>query len=344
MEKKLRVFFLLFVLLFSAALPVYAAEGEKGNLFMIEEEGQNPVIYGDIENHWVKGAAESLYNMGALPYQEESNFLPDKPITRAELLYILITVKGISPTDKRQLPYDDLQKDAWYTPYVETAYQIGLIDGKGKKYYPSAPLSRQNLIDIVIRSLGEGMTAQKYGNLKSLTKFKDGFKIDPPFRSIMAYAVDKGYIRGDASKEIRPLSDATRAEAIGLIYKTLYPQLAIPELKKEEVGGIPILYFQKVNVQATAYSSEEKGISHFTALGWNVREGIVSVDPAVIPYGTHLYIPGYGYAVAADRGGEVKELKVDLYVNSLAKARKYGIKKNLPVYVLDPVKISVPSK
>jgi 3D (Asp-Asp-Asp) domain-containing protein len=43
-----------------------------------------------------------------------------------------------------------------------------------------------------------------------------------------------------------------------------------------------------------------------------VTYGIVAVDPNVIPLGTRMYIPGYGYAVAADTGGAIKGYIIDL--------------------------------
>ncbi|MGH7634553.1 MAG: 3D domain-containing protein, partial [Gemmatimonadaceae bacterium] len=49
-----------------------------------------------------------------------------------------------------------------------------------------------------------------------------------------------------------------------------------------------------------------------TATGVIVTYGIVAVDPDVIPLGTKMFIPGYGYAVAADTGGAVKGYMLDL--------------------------------
>jgi uncharacterized protein YabE (DUF348 family)/3D (Asp-Asp-Asp) domain-containing protein len=49
-----------------------------------------------------------------------------------------------------------------------------------------------------------------------------------------------------------------------------------------------------------------------TASGVPVTKGIVAVDPAVIPLGTRLYIPGYGFAVAGDTGGGIKGNMIDL--------------------------------
>jgi len=49
-----------------------------------------------------------------------------------------------------------------------------------------------------------------------------------------------------------------------------------------------------------------------TATGVPVQRGIVAVDPRVIPLGTRLYIPGYGFAIAADTGGGVIGGMIDL--------------------------------
>lgn len=49
-----------------------------------------------------------------------------------------------------------------------------------------------------------------------------------------------------------------------------------------------------------------------TASGVPVTKGIVAVDPNVVPLGTRLYIPGYGFAVAGDTGGGVVGNMIDL--------------------------------
>jgi 3D (Asp-Asp-Asp) domain-containing protein len=49
-----------------------------------------------------------------------------------------------------------------------------------------------------------------------------------------------------------------------------------------------------------------------TRSGMPLTKGIVAVDPNVIPLGTHLYIPGYGFAIAADTGGGIIGERIDL--------------------------------
>jgi uncharacterized protein YabE (DUF348 family) len=73
-----------------------------------------------------------------------------------------------------------------------------------------------------------------------------------------------------------------------------------------------------LNVYATWYNPASSGRSPsdpaygHTATGAIVTYGIVAVDPDVIPLGTRMFIPGYGYAVAADTGGAVKGYIIDL--------------------------------
>jgi resuscitation-promoting factor RpfB len=65
------------------------------------------------------------------------------------------------------------------------------------------------------------------------------------------------------------------------------------------------------SVWATYYTAASAGGST-TATGSGVYKGIIAVDPRVIPLGTRMYVPGYGYGIAADTGGGVKGYLIDL--------------------------------
>ena len=70
----------------------------------------------------------------------------------------------------------------------------------------------------------------------------------------------------------------------------------------------PVRYDYSLGVYATWYNPASAGRSAespwygIAATGVPVQRGIVAVDPSIIPLGTHLYIPGYGSAIAADTG------------------------------------------
>ncbi|MBI2912946.1 MAG: G5 domain-containing protein [Chloroflexi bacterium] len=67
-----------------------------------------------------------------------------------------------------------------------------------------------------------------------------------------------------------------------------------------------------MTVYATWYTSASAGGFGRTATGTEVYKGIVAVDPSVIPLGTQMYIPGYGYGLAADTGGGIIGHMIDL--------------------------------
>jgi 3D (Asp-Asp-Asp) domain-containing protein len=72
-------------------------------------------------------------------------------------------------------------------------------------------------------------------------------------------------------------------------------------------------------VTATGYS-----LAGSTATGLPAGWGVVAVDPAVIPLGTRLTIPGYGEGVAADTGGGVQGTAIDLWFPTAAQAEAWG--------------------
>lgn len=84
-----------------------------------------------------------------------------------------------------------------------------------------------------------------------------------------------------------------------------------------------------LTVVATAYSNP----GGFTATGAPAGYGDVAVDPSIIPLGTKLYIPGYGYAVANDTGSAIQGYRIDLCFNSVSQAIDFG-RQMVQVYIL----------
>ena len=90
------------------------------------------------------------------------------------------------------------------------------------------------------------------------------------------------------------------------------PMLEVAPAPSAAAGGTMM-------VSAVGYSLPGR-----TASGLRVGHGIAAVDPAVIPLGTRLYVPGYGEAVAADTGGAVRGATIDLWFPTPAQARAWG--------------------
>ena len=77
-------------------------------------------------------------------------------------------------------------------------------------------------------------------------------------------------------------------------------------------------YWRKIRMLATSYSAatcgKEPDDPHYgiTFLGWEMKKGIVAIDPGVINLRSQVYVPGYGMGVAGDTGGGVKGRHIDL--------------------------------
>jgi len=89
-------------------------------------------------------------------------------------------------------------------------------------------------------------------------------------------------------------------------------------------------------MEATAYTAltAKAYPTGYTANGMIAKYGIVAVDPDVIPLGTHVFIPGYGLAIAADTGGAIIGRRIDLCMDRYGDAVRFG-RQPVTVYVVD---------
>mgnify|MGYP001281228160 CR=1 FL=1 len=94
------------------------------------------------------------------------------------------------------------------------------------------------------------------------------------------------------------------------------------------VAGMP--YKKSIRVVATAYTHT----GNRTATGVYPRRGTVAVDPRVIPYGTRLYIPGYGVGIAQDTGSAIVGNRIDLFYETAREAYRWGMR-TVTIYILE---------
>ena len=101
-----------------------------------------------------------------------------------------------------------------------------------------------------------------------------------------------------------------------------------------------IEYWRRIRVFLTSYTEATcgKAPDHptygITRLGWQMRHGIIAVDPRVIRLRSQLYVPGYGPGVAGDTGGLILGRHIDLghEVDNFVMYFRWGY-----VYVRTPV-------
>ncbi len=61
-----------------------------------------------------------------------------------------------------------------------------------------------------------------------------------------------------------------------------------------------------------------------TASGTMARPGTIAADTRLYPFGTIMYVPGYGYGRVEDRGGAIRGQKLDLFYRTHQQALQWG--------------------
>lgn len=150
----------------------------------------------------------------------------------------------------------------------------------------------------------------------------------PPLKYVLIVLLFAGPVWAQESDA--GIEEATAGE-IGEIFRTVGSEIEAPkpETKPQlEVQSEAPQGGRRLSVLAYSYCLRGR-----TASGRYTEHGIVAVDPRVIPLGSKLYIPGYGWAVAADTGGAIIGNKIDVWLPSAAQCYQWGVRRlNIQVF------------
>ncbi|HSH01341.1 MAG TPA: ubiquitin-like domain-containing protein [Anaerolineae bacterium] len=90
------------------------------------------------------------------------------------------------------------------------------------------------------------------------------------------------------------------------------------EIRTVQTTEGPVQYWRKVRMRVTSYSAATSGkppdhpAYGITRSGLPSGQGVVAVDPRVVPFMSNVYVRGYGVAIAGDTGGGVLGRWIDL--------------------------------
>ena len=88
--------------------------------------------------------------------------------------------------------------------------------------------------------------------------------------------------------------------------------------------------FQERSLQVLATSYCNRGLTY---TGVQAGPGSIAVDPRVIPLGSKLYVPGYGFGTADDTGRLIKGNRIDVWLPTCGASITWGAQ-NLTVEVI----------
>lgn len=175
--------------------------------------------FEDVEGPQAK-AIRYLKDKGVVEGYLNGTFQPDKLVTRAEFLKMLITsqdVDGQTLPNRLTYPFQDVPKDTWYAPVIQRAWDAGLLDKK-QLLNPEDSVTRVEGIRHVLNLLGlpiPRFIAEEEWTLN----FRD-VRPDMWYAPTVLYGIRYGLITSPdpAENYFRPLKKLTRGEAAELVY------------------------------------------------------------------------------------------------------------------------------
>jgi hypothetical protein len=155
---------------------------------------------------------------GVMSGVTSTTFQPSAKITRAAFIEALYKAAG-SPAVTAKTTLTDVSSSASYYKAVCWAQSVGITNGSGGKFLPSAALTREMAAAFLYRGLSAlKLTAVTGG---TLTGYTDSGKVSGWARTAMATLVKMGLMNGTAAKTLNPKSSLTRAETAALLYRVL---------------------------------------------------------------------------------------------------------------------------
>ena len=275
-------------------------------------------------DHWAYAPVMRLQSAGVIAVDPGGRFRPNDPVSRSELLKMVLAARHIDPGLECAGVFADVPCWAWYAPYVETAFRMAITDGQSEwNFAPNAAVTRQELFTVIVRVLGRRWEAANldWGEIRqALGGFADEPDISGWAEPALALAVRESLAAGYADRTFHPTATATRAEAATAVSRILLPA---EQAGRVRIDGRNVAFARSLELTASAFATGEPGVGTETYTGIRVRPGTVAVDPRIIPLGRLLYVQGYGYSIAADIGGGIKGDRIDLFTRDYDEAA-YG--------------------
>ena len=93
-----------------------------------------------------------MKDAGILSGNADGTFRPNGNINRAEFAKVVLLALNKEPTSARGMSFRRT-KNAWYAPYVETAAELGIIEGyPDGSFRPAENINRAELFTMLARS------------------------------------------------------------------------------------------------------------------------------------------------------------------------------------------------
>lgn len=191
---------------------VFAIDGSGD--YAIEKKSYN---FKDTKDHWAEDIISYIAVRGLVHGVGENNFAPEKNVTRAEFLKMILSASGINP-ETTEVTASDVSANDWFAPAVGFAMKNGIVSGyEDGTFRPNNEISREEMMVMLsncVKYLG-------FKAAKGELAFTDKNDISDWAVSAVQNVTALGLISGNSDGSLSPLNKATRAESTVIMMKCI---------------------------------------------------------------------------------------------------------------------------
>ncbi|WP_433945616.1 S-layer homology domain-containing protein [Paenibacillus sp. SN-8-1] len=178
--------------------------------------GAENLPFTDLSGAYGTNEIASLYNKSIMKGTSQTQFSPDRPITRAESLTVLIRLLKLEPVQGAVAAFTDVPASKWYYGTVQAGVDLGITEGTSStKFAPEQPLTRQEAAVWLVRALKQSDTT-----VETAPAFSDKGEMAAWAVPSIAIVQELGLMKGDGGA-FRPNDPITRQETAVMMARVL---------------------------------------------------------------------------------------------------------------------------
>lgn len=177
-----------------------------------DEDGDITEARVTVDLHWASEYMETLRTRGIIRGYSGGDLAPDRQITRAELLKMVMEAADIKHF---RTTYDgffsDVGRTEWFVQYVETAYEQGITAGYADgTFRPNQFINRAEAMKFILQGFGVELKNYRSGTFPDVSA-------DQWFANYVGTSYELGLVNGYATGNFGPANWMTRGEASKII-------------------------------------------------------------------------------------------------------------------------------
>ncbi len=229
----------------------------------------------DYSGHWAGNQIKSFMEKGFIAVDQNGNFKPDDPITRAD--FAVMANKAFGFTEKPEAGFKDvIPRDSYYNDLLiakKAGYYVGQPDGT---VLPGSYMTRQECALIILRLL----KMDTITDLEAANSFADAAVMPQWSKGAVGAVAKAGYMQGEPGNVFNPKGVITRGQAVAVLERCYNDKVAIAYNKPGTYSANVVEGNVAINVRDV--NLEDTTITGNLIIGEGVGDGNVKLKNVTV--------------------------------------------------------------